>query len=264
MPGTGATTSRSAAQADLPSVQARRTTTFTPTTSFADITLDTTDVENDAALLEHDNTNTEQIDIKEAGEYLISFMSVWQPVGNANVDLRVLKNGTTVVPGTSTQAHSSGDANDHNIVNTVVATLVSGDFITLQASVSVASGILAAGTIFNVARLRGTKGNKGAQGPAGRSVAIQGLVPSNGTDADHDINISVGIGVSNDDKDLELTSAFTKQLDEVFAAGTAAGGNFVDTGSPAAIQAVRRSTKTAPSSGVPPDANTPTTRSRSG
>lgn len=237
MPGTGATTSRSAAQADLPAVQARRTTTFTPTTSFADITLDTTDVENDASLLEHDNTNTEQIDIKETGEYLISFMAVWQPVGDANVDFRVRKNGSTTVPGSPTQTHSSGDANDHNIAHTIVATLASGDFITLQASVSVASGILAAGTVFNVARLRGTKGNKGAQGAGGASVPIQGLVPSNGTDADHDINISVGVGTSNDDKVLELTSAFTKQLDEVFAAGTAAGGNFVDTGSPAAIQA---------------------------
>ena len=54
-------------------VQARRTTALTLTTSYVDVTMDATDVETDAAVIEHDNTNTDDIDIKVTGTYEISY-----------------------------------------------------------------------------------------------------------------------------------------------------------------------------------------------
>lgn len=60
--------------------------------------------------------------------------------------------------------------------------------------------------------------------------AIQGLVPSNAADADHDITISTGSAVADDDTTLlELSAAMTKQIDATWAAGNNAGGLFSGT-----------------------------------
>ena len=58
-----------------PVAQARRTTDFTLSAedTWYDIPLDTTDVETNTAVLEHNNTNTDRIDIKETGVYQISY-----------------------------------------------------------------------------------------------------------------------------------------------------------------------------------------------
>ena len=54
---------------------------------------------------------------------------------------------------------------------------------------------------------------------------LAGLGLSNGTDADHDIDISVGeCRGSDDDEDITLSSALTKQIDASWAAGDDAGG----------------------------------------
>ncbi len=54
---------------------------------------------------------------------------------------------------------------------------------------------------------------------------LAGLNLSNGSDADHDINIAVGEARNSaDDTNLKLTSAFVKQIDVTWAAGSAAGG----------------------------------------
>ena len=56
-------------------VQARRTTDFNLVTgdTWYDIPLDTTDIETDTNVLEHNNTNTDQIDVKETGLYKITY-----------------------------------------------------------------------------------------------------------------------------------------------------------------------------------------------
>lgn len=56
---------------------------------------------------------------------------------------------------------------------------------------------------------------------------ISGLVITNGTDADHDIDIAVGKVRDDDDEiDIVLASALTKQIDAAWVAGSAAGGMF--------------------------------------
>lgn len=53
----------------------------------------------------------------------------------------------------------------------------------------------------------------------------QGLTVTNGTDSEHDVDVAVGkIMDSSNAYVLDLQSAFTKQIDSVFAVGTASGG----------------------------------------
>ena len=54
---------------------------------------------------------------------------------------------------------------------------------------------------------------------------LSGLTTSNGTDSDHDIDVAVGAcRGADDDEDISLTSALTKQIDASWSAGNNAGG----------------------------------------
>lgn len=67
-------------------LQARDTTNQTVGTTWADVTLNTTDHENEAATIEHNNTNTDDIDIKVAGYYKIDYHVNIQHVGSPNTN----------------------------------------------------------------------------------------------------------------------------------------------------------------------------------
>lgn len=57
---------------------------------------------------------------------------------------------------------------------------------------------------------------------------IQGLVPTNDVDADHDIDFGTGDAVSSTGVILQVTVALVKQIDATWVPGTGVGGNFVD------------------------------------
>lgn len=84
-------------------VQARRAASFTYTGAWQDITLDNTDEETNAAVVEHNNTNTDDIDLKSAGLYRfdldISHDSAEQSNESAHIEARARIDDTTVVPG---------------------------------------------------------------------------------------------------------------------------------------------------------------------
>jgi hypothetical protein len=61
-----------AVSADLKAVQVERTTNMALSWIYQEITYDGTDVENDAAVLEHNNTNTERIEIKTSWLHMIT------------------------------------------------------------------------------------------------------------------------------------------------------------------------------------------------
>ncbi len=121
-------------------VAIRRTTAFSVQTTYSDMTFDTTDIETDAAVIEHNNTNTERIDIKETGNYLIHFACQHNPTGAAgtfkNFYGRLYKNGTTLVPGSEIQGAHYGTTSEiiSGISHSVYANLTSGDYITVQYS----------------------------------------------------------------------------------------------------------------------------------
>ena len=123
-------------------VQARRTTNYILTTAFADITLDATDVETDAAVLEHDAV-TDRLVAKVAGTYKIG----WEidaeatTVGDSNTEIegRVRVNdGGVALPGSAAMtgifedASIDGDIVPQHLGQAFYVTLAINDFITLQ------------------------------------------------------------------------------------------------------------------------------------
>ena len=174
------------AATDLAAVQARRTTAYTLTTAFVDITLDTTDEETDAAIVEHNNTNTDDIDIKEDGTYLIRYESDTETAAatnntNIQMEARVRVNDTAVLPGSEAMCASfednsvAGSEGPQHLSNAFIATLAANDKVTLQLSKVELSGstVYTAERIsFQVIKLEGANGNTGPTGPPGTSGSL--------------------------------------------------------------------------------------------
>lgn len=168
---------------DQAAVQARRTTTFAiPLNTFGDISLDVTDLENDAAILNHDLvTNTDRILVGETGPYLVGYHadSEATPAGETqDLEMRIRVNDTTVLDGTlgrTTINNVSVNITDE-LGGAAVVNLTAGDFISLQARRVSKTGSgsfnLRVGTTFYAIRLKGTKGDTGTPG-AGSTVIVK-------------------------------------------------------------------------------------------
>lgn len=137
---------------DNDAVQARRTTDYLLTTAFVDITMDTTDVETDSAVLNHDLvTNTDNIIIGVTGTYEITVDVTADPDPGApnrrmSMSARVRLNdlGTGIV-GSVVHTMYTRDATapfDNHLSFSFVATLTATDFITLQLSKTLVGGAL--------------------------------------------------------------------------------------------------------------------------
>jgi len=122
-------------------VQARRTTGYVLTTAFVDVTLDTTDVETDAAVLNHDLvTNTDNIIAVVAGTYKISYQfdiinsSVVNTIIEAEARVR-LNDAGTGIPGSlagTMNMRNHGTQLPTHLTCDFIVTLAATDFITLQ------------------------------------------------------------------------------------------------------------------------------------
>jgi len=178
--GTGITTSitgdiltiaSSVPVGDLASACVSRTTTFNLPLTYTDVTWNTTDIETDPAVIEHNNTNTDNIDIKETGLYLITYsLSIDADPGEETFDFRVRLNDTSVLP-CSERTISEDD--EINAVSCVFpANLTAGDFITLQVRASGNGNVFSLGHNFTVIRMQGTKGADGIAGPPGSGSSI--------------------------------------------------------------------------------------------
>jgi len=128
-------------------VQARRTTVYTLTTAFVDITMDTTDIETDAAVLDHDlATNTDNIIAGVTGTYevavdydVISTAASGDPVISVDTRVRLNDAGTgilgSIIAPYSYRDGSVGGADGNiskHISNSFLVSLTATDFITLQ------------------------------------------------------------------------------------------------------------------------------------
>lgn len=148
---------------DNAAVQARRTTAFTLPSVFGDITLDATDVETDAAIIDHEAGTTDNITLVLAGLYEIHYHFEVGPssVGNsaAVVDARVRVNDTTVLDGSEqyTNIENDNSLEGQNHIDGLACSFLyqatAADFITLQAqettpgAANAADPDLVAGTI---------------------------------------------------------------------------------------------------------------------
>ncbi len=162
-------------------VQARRTTTYTITTSFADVTFDVTDEETDATAIEHNNTNTDDIDIKVDGSYLIRYeVDTDAQAGldrNSLIEGRVRLNDTTVLNGSHARVATFNDGSipgtegPQHLSNAFIATLSANDKVTFQlqkTDLGSAAGLTTDPDItFQVIKLDGVPGSIGATGLTG-------------------------------------------------------------------------------------------------
>jgi len=225
-------------------VQARRTTAYTLTTSYTDITFNATDEEVDSSQVEHNNTNTDRIDIKDGGTFLIMYdFSIDASDSQAEVtytEARVRSNDTTVLDGswsrTTTFNEGSLDGNPefHNhLSNSFIVTLSDNDYVSLQLRYTQDGADTATNGTFKVVKLvgargiNGTDGQDGAPGPAGSGSTINledegALVPNSPhsiinfigdavtvTDAGSgqaDVTIDADSGITVQDEGSDLTS----------------------------------------------------------
>jgi hypothetical protein len=153
---------------NLPCLQVRRTTIFAIPGSYADVTFDSTDIENLPSVIEHDNTNTDRINIKEDGLYGITYAVAVSASTTGEAEFRVRKNDTTTLPGSLFEEGSTGggEGND-NVTAVFFADLINGDFLTLQAQENSGSLSVEVGTTFTVWKMQGSKGDTGATGIPG-------------------------------------------------------------------------------------------------
>lgn len=135
-------------------------------TSYADITWDTTDFENNTNVLEHDNTNTDRILIKETGTYAIAYsLSIDSNATEAQMDFRVRKNDTDILAGSIRTISEDDEIND--VSNFFLVSLTANDFISLQCQSSATGDVRHPNGNFTVLRVRAPKGAKGDQGEPG-------------------------------------------------------------------------------------------------
>ena len=157
--------------ADLSGVHVRRTTSFTGSSTYVDVTFDATSLENDTSILQHNDTNTDNIDIKETGLYIVGYSTSILPTGlPSTLNARVRINDTTVIDQSETEVQE--DTEITNFSEVFIVELTAGDFITLQIQTSVGTETVQAGTHMFAARLRGSKGDKGDKGDTGSGSTI--------------------------------------------------------------------------------------------
>jgi len=160
--------------ANLSAVCARRTTTFAipQSPTWGNVTFDVTDIENNVAVVEHDNTNTDRIILKETGLYQVSYsLLMASPLIADQINLRVIKNGVTVIPQLSRM--SEDDNENRSIFHGMPIEATAGDYIVLQVQRgnSVPFNLLG-DTMLSVVRLRGSKGDTGPVG-SGSNIIVQ-------------------------------------------------------------------------------------------
>lgn len=183
---------------DVPVCQVRRTTNYTLTTSYSDITFDTTDIESDTNTLEHDDSNTDRIIIKQSGYYMI-YYKLQIEASSTYTYSRVLLNDTSVIDGSESEVDTyNGEV--HPLTATLYVNLQENDYISLQAYTS---GTCTAhdDTLLLIASIKGPRGDVG---PAGAN----GLDGSPGTGST--INISEdGSLISSLVSNLNFTGGLT-------------------------------------------------------
>lgn len=147
---------------DLRSLQVRQSVqTDNIPTVWTNFSWDTTDIENEPDVLEHDNVDSHYIQIKSNGLYLITY----QFQIDDECEARLLVNDTDIVNG----SYSIADATAVSlpVVKTCIVDLNAGDYFAMQ-TFGLANGQdIDAGANMVVIKLEGFKGTKGLNGNDG-------------------------------------------------------------------------------------------------
>jgi len=153
---------------EFPVVQARRTTSFTLPTTYGDVDLDTTDLENDVSTLDHDDTLRDRIDIGATAMYQIiyGYTAGGSATGTHEARARVRVNDTSVLPGSeSVNKNYQGEFSTTSA--SFLANLSAGDFISLQLQRDATVDVTQDEIYFSIIKLEGIKGDPGVPGADG-------------------------------------------------------------------------------------------------
>jgi len=165
----------------LKSVQVRQSTAVNSISqSWTDFNWDSTDIENDNTVIEHDTINTDRIFVFEDGLYFVTYQFEIDDEGSGRVRI----NDTTVIDGSL----ATGDASAVwiPVVKSFLVNLTAGDFITLQTIGLAINQDINAGANMIVVKWDGLKGDKGdsSSGGTGSIIFQENNVPVAG--APHD------------------------------------------------------------------------------
>ena len=167
----------------MSAAQVRRTTDLTLTNQdqWYDITFDTTDIESNTNVIEHNDTSTERIEVKEDGLYKFSYqVDSVDDSENHRLETKVMihnTTGSTLIEGSFMVNYDyRGEHVPHS--GNFMGYLAAGDYITMQAQRLSANTIVneTTFTIMKLEALKGEKGNTGDQGIQG----IQGWTGATG------------------------------------------------------------------------------------
>lgn len=204
----------SGATETLPALQVRRTTDFTMASEgpWYSVPFDTTDIENDPSIIEHNNTQTEQIDIKEDGLYLIHYLLT----PDDDIDTRhqvnshVLKNGSVVLDGSYIENYDYYEEYVPTSVD-VLAPLSAGDTLELQVQ-KLTNAQLINDTLLSVIKLEASQGPPGPAGAPGQD-GEDGLPGGTTVDIqDHNAPVIHDIDTINFEGDVVVTDEGNKKV----------------------------------------------------
>lgn len=145
-------------------VKAVRNSNLTLTGSWADITFDTTAIETDDTILNHDNSVRDNFITVEGGLYLFLF----QARSEGESEVRLVKNGGTVVSGTFNEVDVPTDIIPIGFMTLDIAS--DGDTYTIQAQENGGgTNTLLNPASIQIIKLDGLKGPAGSDGAAGEA-----------------------------------------------------------------------------------------------
>ena len=154
-------------------------------TSFISIDFDTTDYEQDTTVIKHDTSTRSLVNVYDTSLYLIAISGSVQvtntqgndddpnnPENTTTLYTKILKNSTAILPG-SEREYSANKSNDMTVSIVVLTPLTANDTISLQFKSSLVNALnLDTQLVMQVIRLKGPKGDTGAQGATGSGSSI--------------------------------------------------------------------------------------------
>ena len=151
----------------LAAAQARRTTSYTLTATPVLITFNTTDTENQPAVVSHDNVNTDRIYVYSDGLYSIHYhCDVAQGTTTNDFEFAVTKNTLTILSG-SLIAGKNSSTDKMTVGITSQEILAANDYVSLAARYVASSGGVVNNAVLSVTKMEGVAGPQGATGATG-------------------------------------------------------------------------------------------------
>jgi hypothetical protein len=157
----------------LAGVQLVRTSSYTTTNTFTNLTFSDIAEQSNPTVVYRDNTNQDRVYVTENGLYQIAYHASVGAAATNDFTFRIVKNNASTVSGSESNGRSS--STDRIVTSAqILTTLAANDYITLQARYTASAGN--AGTVEPSASLFVIKMNgiTGAAGPSGSTFPYTG------------------------------------------------------------------------------------------